>query len=129
MIAGDVDDARSLMRPAQKFLHHVIMPLRPVPTGPLEAPAVDHIADEIERFRLIGLKEVEKMTILARACAQMQIGNKDGGNSSPRIGLRSIVHASGRTQLRISLMTGVAEQAHPQALPQLAPALSQIAPA
>ena len=57
VIAGHIDQAHALAGLPQKLLHHVVVALRPVPGG-LELPAVDDVADEIDRVRLMPAQEV-----------------------------------------------------------------------
>ena len=58
VIAGQIDDPRALAALAQDLLHDVIVRLRPVPR-PLQAPAVDDIADEINRLCVMDAEEIE----------------------------------------------------------------------
>jgi hypothetical protein len=51
VVAGNIDNARSLARLAQEFLDDVVMILAPVPGAP-HAPDIDDIADEVE---IVGL--------------------------------------------------------------------------
>ena len=60
---------------AQKFLHHVVMGLRPIP-GRVQRPAVDDVADEIDRVGVVIAQEVEEAVGLAAAGAEMHVGNK-----------------------------------------------------
>ena len=93
VVARDIDDLGALARLAQQLLDDVVMALRPIPARAPEPPAVDQIADEIERLGVIGLEEFEEVLILARPCAEMQIGNEDRRNLVLRISIRTIEHA------------------------------------
>ncbi len=59
VIAGNVDDAGALAALAQKLLDDVVVLLRPVPAA-LQAPAIDDIADQVERLGVVIAQEVEK---------------------------------------------------------------------
>ncbi len=50
--------------------------LRPVPAGP-QLPAVDDVADQIDRVGIVIAQEIEKLVGLATARAEMHIGNKE----------------------------------------------------
>ena len=76
MIAGDVDDAGALPRLAQELLDDVVMLLRPVPAL-LQPPAVDDVADEIDRLGVVVAQEVEEQPGLAAAAAEMDVGDED----------------------------------------------------
>src|SRR6185369_15830271 len=76
VIARHVDHLGALARLAQYFLHHVVMRLRPEPTA-LEAPAIDDVADQIERVGLVMAQEIEQQFGLAAARAQMHVGDED----------------------------------------------------
>lgn len=76
VIAGDVDDAGALAALAQKLLDDVVMLLRPVPAA-FQAPAVDDIADQVERLGVVIAQEVEKQRRLTALAAEMDIGNEE----------------------------------------------------
>ena len=76
VIAGQIDDARALAGFAQKLLHHVVVRLRPVPARP-QLPAVDDVADQIDRLGIVIAQEIEQPFGLAAARAEMNIGNKE----------------------------------------------------
>jgi hypothetical protein len=77
VVARHVDHARALARLAQDLLHHVVVRLLPVP-APLQAPAVDDVADQVERVGLVPLEEIEQELGLAAGRAEMHVGNPDG---------------------------------------------------
>ena len=52
------------------------MSLRPVP-GPLQAPAVDDVANKVNSLSIVVSEEVEQPLCLATARAQVNIGNKN----------------------------------------------------
>ena len=76
VIAGQIDDARALAGLAQQLLHHVVVGLRPVPAR-LQLPAVDDVADQIDRVGVVIAQEIEKLLGLATARAEMHIRNKE----------------------------------------------------
>ena len=75
MIARHIDDARALARLAQELLHHVVVRLRPVPAR-AQLPAVDDVADEIDRLGVVPAQEVEQPLGLAAARAEMHVGDE-----------------------------------------------------
>ena len=75
VIAGNVDDARPLACLAEKLLDHVVVLLRPVPAAP-QAPAVDDVADQIDRFGIVIAQEIEKQARLAPLGAEMDVGEE-----------------------------------------------------
>jgi hypothetical protein len=72
MVARKVDEARPFPDLAQELLHHVVVGLRPVPTG-FQLPSVDNVADEIDGVRIIGLEEVEQGPCLAPPGAEVEV--------------------------------------------------------
>ena len=72
VIAGDVDDARALAALAQQLLDHVVVRLRPVP-GAAQPPAVDDVADQIDRLGVVVAQEVEQELGLGRLRAEMDV--------------------------------------------------------
>ena len=72
VVAGNVDEPRSLAGLAQQLLDHVVVGLRPVPAG-FQLPAVDDVADEIDRVGLEIAQEGEKPFRLARLGPQMHV--------------------------------------------------------
>src|SRR5450830_327116 len=66
VIAGDVDNSRALANLAEHLLHEIVMRLRPMPTG-FQCPAVDDIADEIDRIGVMGTEEIEEFVGLRAA--------------------------------------------------------------
>ncbi len=72
MVAGNEDHARAAPDLAQKLLHDVVVRLRPVPAA-AKPPAVDDVADEVDRVRLDVAKHVEDEIGLTAARSQMKI--------------------------------------------------------
>ena len=64
VIAGDVDDLGALAGLAQQLLHEIIVRLRPVPVG-LQRPAVDDIANQIDRVGVVVAQEIQQTWISA----------------------------------------------------------------
>ena len=89
VIAGDVDQLRSLAHLAQQLLHDVVMCLRKVPAA-LQPPAVDDVADQIDRRRVIGAQELQHEIRLRPARAEMQVGYEDAANL---LGVAIVAHA------------------------------------
>ena len=75
VVAGDVDDARALAALAQQLLDHVIVRLRPVP-GAAQPPAVDDVADQIDRLGVVVAQEIEQELGLRRLRAEMDVGDE-----------------------------------------------------
>src|SRR4029077_20591043 len=76
VIARHVDHARAVVDLAQHFAHDAALRLAPVPA--LDLPAVDDVADEIERVAFVVLEEIGEQLGLATARAQMGVGDEDG---------------------------------------------------
>src|SRR5262249_25838407 len=75
VVAGQINDSRTLARLAQEFLHDVVMMLRPEPAG-AQLPAVDDIADQINGLGIVITQKLEKLSGLAAASAEMYIRDK-----------------------------------------------------
>ena len=72
MVAWDENHPRAAPHLSQQFLHDVVMRLRPVPAG-AEPPAVDDVADQIDRVRLDMAQHIQDKMSLAATRAQVQI--------------------------------------------------------
>ena len=72
VVAGDIDDARALAALAQQLLDHVIVRLRPMP-GTAQPPAVDDVADQIDRIGIVIAEEIEQELRLGRLRAEMDV--------------------------------------------------------
>ena len=88
MVSGHIDDPGALARLAQQFLDDVAVRLRPVP-GAAQLPAVDDVADEIERVALDSPKESEQCFSLAAGSAEVQVRDPHGPQATWRTVLRS----------------------------------------
>ncbi len=72
MVARDEHHAGPPAHLAQKLLHDVVVRLRPIPAR-TQPPAVDDVADQVDRVRLDVPQHVENEMRLATARSQMQI--------------------------------------------------------
>ena len=76
VIARQIDEAGALARLAQELLHDVVVRLRPIPAR-AQLPAVDDVADQIDRLGIVIAQEVEQAFGLTAARAEMHIRNKE----------------------------------------------------
>ena len=76
VIAGHVDDARAFVDLASGLRHARALRLAPVPAA-FKLPAVDDVADEIERVAGIAREEIGEQLGLAAARAQMGVGDEN----------------------------------------------------
>ena len=76
VVAWDIDDTRSLAYLAQQLLQHIVVGLWPVPAL-LQSPAIDDVAHQIHRIRIMAAKEIKKALGLTPCGAKMDIGNPD----------------------------------------------------
>ncbi len=77
MVARHVDHARAALRPLEDGAHHVIVARRPVPAL-AQLPAVNDVADQIERLALGRLQEIEQQIGVAAGGAEMRVRDPDG---------------------------------------------------
>ena len=77
MVARDQDDARAPVRHLQDAAHHLVMRVGPVPAL-FQPPAVDDIADQIERLALHPRQEIDQQFGVAARRAEMDVGNIEG---------------------------------------------------
>ena len=77
MVARDVDELGALAAFAQDLLDDVIVPLRPIARA-AQAPDVDDVAHEVERFHLGLAQKPEHAFGVAAVRAQVEIGNPGG---------------------------------------------------
>ena len=61
---------------AQQLLNDVVVRLRPIPGGS-QSPAVDDVADQVDRIRVVVAQKIENQGGLTSAGAQMHVGNED----------------------------------------------------
>ncbi|NJZ82794.1 hypothetical protein GO280_01406 [Ralstonia solanacearum] len=91
VVAGDEHHAGALARAAQHLLHHVVVRLRPVPAA-AQLPAVDDIADEVQRVGRVVLEEIQQEVGLAARRAEVDVRQPDGAIAvdflGGRIGVR-----------------------------------------
>ena len=95
VIAGDVDDARALLGLAEDRADDVVVRLRPEERL-AQAPDVDDVADQVERFGLDRAQEVEQVRGAAAPESQVDVGDEDLRNR--KVGLCS---ASGSCALSL----------------------------
>ena len=98
VVAGHVNDCRALARLAQHFLDEVVMRLRPVPAR-LQRPAIDDIADEIDRLGIVILEEIQQLAGLRAARTQMDVGDEQSPETAIWIAFihRVAAHGSAAT--------------------------------
>ena len=72
MVAGNEHHPRAAPDLAQQFLDDVVMRLRPVPAR-AKPPAVDDVADQVDRVGLDVTQHIEDKMGLAAPRAQVQI--------------------------------------------------------
>ena len=72
VIAGNEHHPRAATNLAQQFLDDVVMHLRPVPAR-AQPPAIDDVADQVDRVGLDVAQHVQNKMGLAAARAEMQI--------------------------------------------------------
>ena len=77
VIARNIDDARSLAALAQQFLDDVVVLLRPVPAAP-QPPAVDDVADEVDRLGVVTAQEIEEQPRLTALATEVDVGEEEG---------------------------------------------------
>ena len=76
MIARDVDDPRSVLRLLEHAADDVVVAWRPVPAF-AELPAVDDVADQVERLAIGRFEEIEQQLGLATARPKVRVRNPD----------------------------------------------------
>lgn len=74
VVAGNIDQARSLARFSQQLLDYVIVGLGPI-AAPPERPDVDEVADQVKRLELVLPEKFEEPLGLAAWCSQMHVGD------------------------------------------------------
>ena len=75
VVARQIDHPRALARFAQELLNDIVVLLRPKPAR-AQLPAVNDIADEIDRVGVVVAQKTEELCGLAAARAEMDIGDK-----------------------------------------------------
>ena len=84
MIARHVDHACAFARLAQQLLHHVVVRLRPVPSG-LELPAINNVADQIDQVGVVVAQEIQELFGLAAPGPKMDVRDEQGPDPDGRI--------------------------------------------
>ena len=85
VIARDVDDARAVLGLAEDRADDVVVGLRPEERL-AQAPHVDDVADEVERFGLDRAQEVQQVSGAAAAEAQVDVRDEHGPKPVSRLG-------------------------------------------
>ena len=99
VVAGDVDDARALARLAQQLLHDVVVRLRPVPAL-LQPPAVDDVADEIDRLGAdLGFLASNRAKAKVRAWFNEQIRHETVARG--REAVEKLLQREGKTAVKL----------------------------
>jgi hypothetical protein len=103
VIAWKIDDPGALPRLAEKLLQHVVVALRPEP-GPPQSPAVDDIADQVDRLGIVVAEEIEDEIGPAAGGAEVEVREKKAAKPTNRavkhygpqqiVGFRYAIHAS-----------------------------------
>ena len=75
VIAGNIDELRSLAGLAQKLLDDVVVQLVPIP-GLAQRPVVDEVADHVQLIAFGGAQEIEKFGGLSALRAKVNVGNE-----------------------------------------------------
>jgi hypothetical protein len=76
MVARDQYHPGAAMRQLEQAADHLVVRVRPVPAF-LEPPAVDDVADQIERLALDCVEEVEQQRRVAAARAEVDVTDPD----------------------------------------------------
>lgn len=79
VVAGNEHHPLAVARPAQQFLHHRVLGLRPADTA-AHRPEVDDVANQVSLLSRVFAQEIEKPVGLARPGAKMNIGEKNGSD-------------------------------------------------
>ena len=66
-----------LARMAQYFLHDIVMRLWPVPAF-AQLPAIENVANQIERVALMGAQKIEQVIRLTARCSEVDVRDPDG---------------------------------------------------
>ncbi len=104
VVARHIDHARSLARAAQEFLHHIVVRLRPVPAT-AQLPAVQNVANQIQRVRFVVLQEIEQELGLATGRAEVDVGDPERAVVAGRMG-----GSVRRIQVRVGSFSGCPER-------------------
>jgi len=72
VVAWNVDDTRTLADFPQKLLHDIVVRLRPIP-GALQPPAVENVADEVNRLCIMVAEKIKQQVRLTISASEMNI--------------------------------------------------------
>ena len=109
VVAGHEDHPRAVPDFAQEFLDDVVMGLRPVETR-AHPPAVEDVADEIERVGVVVAQEIEDELRLTAARAQMQVGKEDRSVAAAAVAPSVFSRGAGMAKIRGERMFSVFAQ-------------------
>lgn len=84
VIAGKIDDAGAFAGLPEQLLHHIIVMLRPVPSG-AQLPAVDDVPDQVNSVGVVIAQEIEQTAGLATACTEVNVGNEERAESDSAV--------------------------------------------
>src|SRR5690606_30832181 len=76
MVAGDIDDARAAPGALENPPDDIVVRRRPVELL-LQPPAVDDVADEIERLAVGGIEEIDQQPSIAALGAEVDVADPD----------------------------------------------------
>jgi hypothetical protein len=76
VVAGDEDHAGAAVRHLEDAAHDFVVGVRPVPAL-AQPPAVDDVADEVERLALVRPQEVDQHVRVAAARAEVDVRDPD----------------------------------------------------
>jgi hypothetical protein len=91
MVAGHEDDAGTLARTVEDRADDFHVRRRPVEAS-LEAPEIDDVTDEVERFAAQAAEEVAQQFGPAGTGAEMHVGDENASEFLP-VGTNSCKHA------------------------------------
>jgi len=85
VVAGHEDHPGALAGAPQQLLHHVVVGLRPIPRA-AQLPAIDDVANEVQRLALHFAQELQQRPGLATRCAQVQVRDPHRAHVQPADG-------------------------------------------
>ena len=87
VVARHVDESRPLAHLAQDLLDDVVVRLRPIPAA-LQPPAIDDVADEVDRVGIVMPQKVEQHSRLASLGSEMHVRQEERPDADRFDGLR-----------------------------------------